>query len=693
MNQPFRKNKNLFFWPLIIIFAALLIRLISLHQMQQSPFFDSPVLLSESHDTRAVEILNGDFLGKSVFFHDPLYEYFLAGVYAAVGINYFYVKLIHAFLGVLSSVLIYIIGKKLFSRSTGIIASFIYIFYAPAIILETELLNSSLAIILNLLLIFMLTCFYEKNNYLYLFCSGVILSLCSINRSEVLILLPMIILWSSIVLWNKGYKKILLYQFVFFIGISIFIVPVATRNYIVGKDFVLISYKGGSNLYTGNNPDADGLTAEIAGTDITSANEQYETLPHQIAEKRLGRTLLPSESSNYWIKETMRSIMENPRSSLFLFFKKGYFFWQGFEIPNNVNFYYLRQYSGVLKVLLWKAGVAFPFGILGPMALLGMIFAIKDIKRIFPLYASVGLYFLVTVIAFAAGRFRIPAIPPLAIFAGVGINQILLCIKQREHKKIGKYLSSLAVLIVVLNIDFYGLNKRNQMSYSTSNFNAGYAFEKKSMVEQAQTMYENSLEIMPNHGASINLGLIHLRKEQLPEAIENFQRAITTRPASPNAYIMLGNAYMKLKLWNKAISAIIKGIELKPQTSFIEKMAHSDLIHAYYETGDTGMAISAAKGMLEIFPGDIETHSTLAFLHVSSNQIKLGINEYKTILKLDKDNKTAHYNIAKAFEITGNTLDALSHYRTFTDLAGAADNSLKKEAERMIEFLAPQRRP
>ena len=44
-------------------------------------------------------------------------------------------------------------------------------------------------------------------------------------------------------------------------------------------------------------------------------------------------------------------------------------FWRGDEIERNQEMYYWRKYSNVLAGTLWKWGVAFPFGLVSPLAL------------------------------------------------------------------------------------------------------------------------------------------------------------------------------------------------------------------------------------------------------------------------------------------------------------------------------------
>src|SRR5206468_994583 len=100
--------------------------------------------------------------------------------------------------------------------------------------------------------------------------------------------------------------------------------------------------------------------------------------------------------------------------------KKVYLFLAGNEIPRNQEIYPAREYSPVLRLLLWKVpGLAFPFGLLMPLGLVGM--AVR--WRRAPMLAAIVVAYGAAVLAFfITARYRMPLVPYLLIFAAAGVR-------------------------------------------------------------------------------------------------------------------------------------------------------------------------------------------------------------------------------------------------------------------------------
>ncbi len=91
-------------------------------------------------------------------------------------------------------------------------------------------------------------------------------------------------------------------------------------------------------------------------------------------------------------------------------FHKAWGYWRAVDYPQNVNFYFYRQNSSILKLLFVN------FGLIGVLYLCACIWFIRDWRDYWPFYLyPMGL--AITVIAFyIIGRFRIPAVPGMAVF-------------------------------------------------------------------------------------------------------------------------------------------------------------------------------------------------------------------------------------------------------------------------------------
>ena len=80
----------------------------------------------------------------------------------------------------------------------------------------------------------------------------------------------------------------------------------------------------------------------------------------------------PSAKSAYFAVRAWDYIRGDPIGWLGLMGHKLGAFWHGDERGRNQPIYFWRTYSTVLSATLWKAGIAFPFGLVAPLALWGM---------------------------------------------------------------------------------------------------------------------------------------------------------------------------------------------------------------------------------------------------------------------------------------------------------------------------------
>ena len=142
---------------LVIFFSGLFLRLLYIHQYQNSPFFTSPVIDALSHYIYALRLVSGDWLARGVVApRAPVYVIFLAVVFKMVGTGYIAARVVQMIFGAFNCVFIYFLGKKVFGRVTGLIAAFICTVYGVFIYFDAEFLSVGLTVFLNLLLLLLL---------------------------------------------------------------------------------------------------------------------------------------------------------------------------------------------------------------------------------------------------------------------------------------------------------------------------------------------------------------------------------------------------------------------------------------------------------------------------------------------------------------------------------------------------------
>ena len=105
-----------------LFLIALAVRGIYFFELSHLPYFDIilPVYDHFNFDQGALSFAAGDLLARSPNnSYSPLYKYFLGSIYFIFGRNFYAVYAIQFTLGALGSVLLFLIGKRLFGMLLG----------------------------------------------------------------------------------------------------------------------------------------------------------------------------------------------------------------------------------------------------------------------------------------------------------------------------------------------------------------------------------------------------------------------------------------------------------------------------------------------------------------------------------------------------------------------------------------------
>ena len=101
--------------------AALGVRLLYIEQSQTSPFFDYPLVDAKTYTDAAERMgVQGHWDGGDApFWQPPLYPYFLGLLYALFTPSYYLPRLVQAAISAFNCVLLYLLGRRLFSPGSG----------------------------------------------------------------------------------------------------------------------------------------------------------------------------------------------------------------------------------------------------------------------------------------------------------------------------------------------------------------------------------------------------------------------------------------------------------------------------------------------------------------------------------------------------------------------------------------------
>lgn len=593
------------FLPVFIFVLAFVVRLIYLLQIESSlPFFYVLRLDELYHDIWAQQIASGDWLETEPFFRAPLYVYLLALTYKIFGHNLILPRLFQILIGSLSCVLTYLIARKLFNRTVGIISGVAACFYAMLILYDAHLLITSLVVFLDLVLIYLLLRSGEQPRPLNWFLCGIVLGISAIARPNILVFVPFILVWMLFQFKIKLLPKAILIRWIVLCaGALLIISPVTLRNYLAGRDLVLIAWQGGFNFYLGNNPEATGWSTMAPQIHKSLEGGIYDA--RRLAEEEMKTKLKPSQISRFWYRKGVDYMLSQPLSWLELTVRKTLFFWKGYEIPNAQNAYVNKEFSPFLASLLGESVIYLPFGLVGPLSILGLLICLRRSREYLLLYLFILSYSASVILFFVCSRFRMPIIPILLMFASFSIWWLYQKIR---NKQVLHLLISLAVIFVLLLTLNTRLENLTGDQRGMNHFMLGRAFYQLGKVELAISEWETSLGFKPslnlcrvtladayfNQGSLdlammhyttailydtsghdrcyFGLAMIHHQREDRDLAIEYYLRSIGTNPRFEQAHLMLGRAYHEEGLFEKAKDEWEKVLELNPNNQAAIKL-------------------------------------------------------------------------------------------------------------------------
>jgi len=491
--------------PLAVFTAALALRLAHVQQVAaHDPFYDQPSVDSLVYGDWARQIAGGDWLGSEPFFLSPLYGYFLGALYAMFGPSFLAPLVANALFGAATCALIYAIARRLFDWRAGLAAAALFALYRMEIFYEGAALLEALQTLLTTAVAWSALAALARPSFARFAGAGALLGLAVLGRENTLLFAPAFAAWSWLALRARlpaaGRRAALAGAYLG--ATALLVLPATLRNWVVAHDLVLVNSTGGIVLYTGWNPEANGaymvpsLFPRALADDPVEQKNAYRVL----AEQRVGRPLRASEVSSYWRGEALAWIAAQPRAALALGLEKARLFWNAFEAWDIRSVTLARGTSWVLRTAFVS------FGILAPLALAGVALTLARWRELVPLYLVVALQFATAVTFIVLSRYRVPAVPALAVFAGAGAIALFDLARGRRWPRLALGSAVLAAAAFLVNF------RVPPEDLSMAHFNLGNAYKERGQFGPAVEEYFASLETAPGYISTWNnLALVYER--------------------------------------------------------------------------------------------------------------------------------------------------------------------------------------
>ena len=350
-----------------------------------------------------------------------------------------------------------------------------------------------------------------------------------------------------------------------------------------------ISYNAGINLYIGNNPD-------YAETVAIRPGWEWDDLVTQPARAGIER---PSAKSAYFAERAWDYIKGDPTEWLGLMGHKLGAFWHGDERGRNQPIYFWRTYSNVLSASLWKAGIAFPFGLVAPLALWGMLLSLRRIGPTWPLLYVLS-YCLGVVAFFVAARYRVPVLPVLIVFAAYGLWALWDWGRAGRWRSLGLGLAVCLAFAFAANSHLAPMDMEGDAAI---HYNLGNAYAEAGDKKRALAAFERAVAEDPEYWqAWLNLGGVKAALGDLIGGGEIFARVAQKAPRQVEPWMNLAHVRIMQRDLEGAFSCYESALAANPKLL----PAYVEMIRLYGQMGDLARAAHILQRAVDQLPAESE---------------------------------------------------------------------------------------
>jgi len=589
---------------LLILAAGLLLRVLYLNQVAALPFYDQPIGDSAVYLQRASEILAGSFVpGRPFFYGSVLYPYLLAAVLALPGGSLYLVGLLQALAGTLLVYLLARVAKVLYGDAAGLTAAALAALYGPFAFLEADILGVTwglLAIGSGIAWCARWGRAGEGRSLRYPLLAGFAFGLAAVERPNLMILAPLTALWAA---WpprgsSGAIASSLKPAIAVLAGAAVAFSPVILLNRAASGRWAVLNTSKGINLYIGNNPRADGTFDEPWSRDDPQFTARYTDLEEssrRMASRLAGRDLGPEEASSFWSGKAGEFIHENPAAFLRLTARKAALLWNAAEVPNHLDFSFMKQAAWALRAMPVGFGAISTLAATG----IGLCLLRRDRARETILLVMVSMGSAASVLPFfVADRFRAAMVPPLIVAAASGVvalSRAAFRQAERHDWRLG------ASLLPALALGILSQLPLSRPDFSRDHWLLAQGYRSHGDLPHARGEYEAALKEGGEDGVLLNnLARVDAAMGLKAEAEQALRRSIQADPALAYPHKNLGLLLISRGAGEEALREIEASVSLDEEDP--EALGALAALHA--ERGDRDAAAAAYAKARRLDPSD-----------------------------------------------------------------------------------------
>jgi tetratricopeptide (TPR) repeat protein len=258
----------------------------------------------------------------------------------------------------------------------------------------------------------------------------------------------------------------------------------------------------------------------------------------------------------------------------------------------------MARFSWVLRLPLFTFGL-----FVAPLAAAGLYLSWSERARFGMLYVLGGAYLVSILFFFVFGRYRLPLVPILIVFAAYAAIRMVQLLQWRMSAVPRTAAIVFAAALVAVNVPL-PVAIGGHRDFRTAHYNLGLHYFRSERPKEAAAEFEAAAALNPEYLRMApfvwTLGEAYEKAGMPEEAFERFGRAADLDRESPEAAYKVGMIYFGRQVWAQAALRLGDAVARDPKFA----AAYAPLAEAHLQLKNPDAALAALRAGAAAAPRD-----------------------------------------------------------------------------------------
>jgi len=195
----------------------------------------------------------------------------------------------------------------------------------------------------------------------------------------------------------------------------------------------------------------------------------------------------------------------------------------------------------------------------------------------------------------------------------------------------------------------------------------GEVYIKTRKWSDAVTTLEKAVQLSLDHkSAYFLIGRAYMEQKSYAKAADNFIKYLELNSNNPqDAHLQLGQCYLELEQYDKAIPALEEALKLDPQSNNINYR----LAQCYQKVGQYEKAEGVYSNLAQMFPDDAKVYfNSMIRMYDEAKMPDKAVNAAIKLIDLDASNHESHYNLGAMLVKQDKYTEAIESFKKAIEL-------------------------